>query len=210
MRRNQIILKKFILLLWFFKNEEGIPQEYFSFKNIKLIFLVIPESFLTLILCPFWHEHTCSVSYQKDPALFDSFKIPHQVVVVVSNTVWALELASLSKNKFLFTALTGQHNKINLRPSRKGRQSSIVLRRQAEIIVCDMNVRRLCNSCCTQWVKNNPVVGLRMVLLFSRLSWKTPNIYVSMEQKICLKNIFWWVKCDGNSTNIIVLSVFFG
>ena len=23
------------------------------------IFLVIPESFLTLILCPFWHEHTC-------------------------------------------------------------------------------------------------------------------------------------------------------
>ena len=124
------------------------------------IFLVIPESFLTLILCPFWHEHTCSVSYQKDPALFDSFKIPHQVVVVVSDTVWALELASLSKNKFLFTALTGQHNKINLRPSRKGRQLSIVLRRQAEIIVCDMNVRRLCNSCCTQWFKNNPVAGI--------------------------------------------------
>ena len=157
------------------------------------IFLVIPESFLTLILCPFWHEHTCSVSYQKDPALFDSFKIPHQVVIVVSNTVWALELASLSKNKFLFTALTGQHNKIYLRPSRKGRKLSIVLRRQAEIIVCDMNVWRLCNSCCTQWVKNNPGVGLRMVLLFSRFfSWKTPNIYVSMEQKICLiVNISW-------------------
>ena len=68
------------------------------------IFLVIPESVLTLILCPFWHEHTCSVSYQKDPALFDSFKIPHQVVVVVSDTVWAPELASLSTNKFLFTA----------------------------------------------------------------------------------------------------------
>ena len=139
------------------------------------IFLVIPESFLTLILCPFWHEHTCSVSYQKDPALFDSFKIPHQVVIVVSNRVWALELASLSKNKFLFTALTGQHNKIYLRPSRKGRKLSIVLRRQAEIIVCDMNVWRLCNSCCTQWVKNNPGVGLRMVLLFSRFFMEDPK-----------------------------------
>ena len=106
-----------------------IPREYFSFKNVKLntknwnypakndftvmifqkprsypIVLVIPESFLTLILCPFLHEHPCSVSYQKDPALFDSFKIPHQVVVVVSDTVWAPELASLSTNKFLFTA----------------------------------------------------------------------------------------------------------
>ena len=151
MRRNEIILPKLILLLWYFINQEVIQ-----------FFLVIPESFLTLILCQFWHEHTCSVSYQKDPALFDSFKIPHQVVAVVNDTVWALELASLSKNKFLFTALAGQHNKINLFPSRKGRQLSIVLRRQAEIIVCDMNVRRLCNSCCTQWVKNNPVVGLRM------------------------------------------------
>ena len=106
------------------------------------IFLVIPESFLTLILCPFWHEHTCSVSYQKDPALFDSFKIPHEVVVVVSFlTVW-YGLGSRNykfiQNKFLFTALTGQHNKINLRPNRKGRQLSIVLRRQAEIIVCDI------------------------------------------------------------------------
>ena len=164
MRRNEIILLKLILLLWYFINQEVIH-----------FFLVIPESFLTLILCPFWHEHTCGVSYQKDPALFDSFKIPHQVVAVVSDTVWALELASLSKNKFLFTALTGQHNKINLRPSRKGRQLSIVLRRQAEIIVCDMNVRRLCNSCCTQWIKNNPVVGLGMVLLFSRFFMEDPK-----------------------------------
>ena len=124
------------------------------------IVLVIPESFLTVILCPFWHEHPCRVSYQKDPALFDSFKIPHRVVVVVNDTVWASELASLSTNKCCFTALTFQHNKINLRPSRKGRQLSIVLRRQAEIIVCDMNVRRLCNSCCTQWFKNNPVAGI--------------------------------------------------
>ena len=59
------------------------------------------------------------MSYQKDPALFDSFKIPHQVVVVVNDTVWASELASLSTNKCLFTALTGQHNKINLRPAGK-------------------------------------------------------------------------------------------
>ena len=127
-----------------------IPQEYFSFKNLKLnpkkwnypakndftvmifkkprsypIVLVIPESFLTVILCPFWHEHPCSVSYQKDPALFDSFKIPHRVVVVVNDTVWASELPSLSTNKCRFTALTFQHNKINLRPRRKGRQLSI-------------------------------------------------------------------------------------
>ena len=144
-------------------------------RSYPILVLVIPESFLTLILCPFWHEHTCSVSYQKDPALFDSFRIPHQVVVVVSDTVWDLELASISKNKFLFTALTVQHNKINLRPNRKGRQLPIVLRRQAEIIVCDMNVRRLCNSCCTQLVKNNPGVGLRMVLLFSRFFMEDPK-----------------------------------
>ena len=72
MRRNEIILPKLILLLWYFINQEVIQ-----------FFLVIPESFLTLILCPFWHEHTCSVSYQKDPGLFDSFKIPHQDVYQV-------------------------------------------------------------------------------------------------------------------------------
>ena len=76
MRRNEIILPKLILLLWYFINQEVIQ-----------FFLVIPESFLTVILCPFWHEHTYSVSYQKDPALFHSFKIPHQVVAAVSDTV---------------------------------------------------------------------------------------------------------------------------
>ena len=151
-----------------------IPREYFSFKNVKLntknwnypakndftvmifqkprsypIVLVIPESFLTLILCPFWHEHPCSVSYQKDPALFDSFKIPHQVVVVVNDTVWASELANLSKNNFLFTALTGQYNKINLCPSRKGRQLSIsslkmkILWLCLSMLCCDDKLRSL-------------------------------------------------------------------
>ena len=83
------------------------------------IVLVIPESFLTVILCPFWHEHPCSVSYQKDPALFDSFKIPHRVVVVVNDTVWASELPSLSTNKCRFTALTFSTIKLTYAPAGK-------------------------------------------------------------------------------------------
>ena len=141
------------------------------------IFLVIPESFLTLILCPFWHEHTCSVSYQKDPALFDSFKIPHQVVVVVSDTVWVLELASLSKNKFLFTALTGQHNKINLRPSGKGRQLSISS--------LQMTILWLCISmlCCDDKLRS----------LFA--TWKSGG-FVTVVVRNGLKTIQWLVSCS--------------
>ena len=46
--------------------------------------------------------------------------------------------------------------------------------------------RRLCNSCCTQWVKNNPVVGLRMVLLFSRFFMEDPKYLCFNGEKICL------------------------
>ena len=37
MRRNQIILQKFILLLGFFKNEEGIHMFYLSPKSISVL-----------------------------------------------------------------------------------------------------------------------------------------------------------------------------
>ena len=197
-----------------------IPQEYFSFKNIKLnpkkwnypakndftvmifkkprsypIVLVIPESFLTVILCPFWHEHPCSVSYQKDPALFDFFKIPHRVVVVVNDTVWASELASLSRNKCRFTALAFQHNKINLRPSRKGRQLSIsglqmtILGLCISMLCCDDTLR----SSFATWTSGGFVTVvarnglkqssvwylvlhfLRMVLLFSKFFMEDPK-----------------------------------
>ena len=53
------------------------------------------ESFLALILYQFRHEHPYSMSYQKDQALFDLPKVPHQVVAVVNDTVWARELGSL-------------------------------------------------------------------------------------------------------------------
>ena len=87
MRRNQIILPKIILLLRYFENEEVIQLFYLS-----------PKSLFALILCQFWHGHPYSVSYQRDQAFFDSFKVPHQVVAVVTDTVWALELASSFKS----------------------------------------------------------------------------------------------------------------
>ena len=71
------------------------------------VVLFIPEGFLALILRQFWHEHPYSMSYQRDHALFDSFKVPHQVVDAVNDTVWARELANLFTNKCLFTTLTG-------------------------------------------------------------------------------------------------------
>ena len=108
-RRNQIILPKIILFLFqkqgSYSTVSFIPREYFSFKILKLnanelnyparnyfivivfqkrrsclIFLFKPEGFfLALILCQFWHEHLYSVSYPRDKALFDSFKVLHQV-----------------------------------------------------------------------------------------------------------------------------------
>ena len=65
------------------------------------------------------------MSYQRDQALFDSFKVPHQVDAVVTDTVLARELANSFTNKCLFTIITGQHNKINSRLSRKCTQLSI-------------------------------------------------------------------------------------
>ena len=66
---------------------------------------------------------------------------------------------------------------------------------------------RLCNSCCKQSFKNHPVAGILFSIskewfyYFQDFSWKTPNIYVSMEQKNChIINISQWVKCYGNST----------
>ena len=65
------------------------------------------------------------MSYQRDQALFNLFKVPHQVVAVVTDTVWALEHASSFTNKCLFTIIKGQHNEINLRLSSKSIQLSI-------------------------------------------------------------------------------------
>ena len=71
------------------------------------VVLFIPEGFLALILCQFWHETPYSLSYQRDQALSDSFKVPHQVVDAVNDTVWARELANLFTKKCLFTSLMG-------------------------------------------------------------------------------------------------------
>ena len=75
------------------------------------------------------------MSYQRDQALFDSFKVPHQVL--------ARELANSFTNKCLFTIITGQHNKINSRLSRKCTQLSIsslqktILRLHISKLFCD-------------------------------------------------------------------------
>ena len=156
------------------------------------IVLVIPESFLTVILCPFWHEHPCSVSYQKDPALFDSFKIPHRVVVVVNDTVWASELPSLSTNKCRFTALTFQHNKINLRLSRKGRQLSIS--------GLQMTILGLCISmlCCDDTLRS------------SFATW-TSDGFVTVVARNGLKTIQCLVSCSPFRKNVsTVFKIFHG
>ena len=64
---------------------------------------------------------------------------------------------------------------------------------------------RLCNSCCMQSFKNNPVAGICSPFLKNGStvfkSFHGPNIYVSMQQKNChIINISWWMKCYGNST----------
>ena len=69
-----------------------------------------PEGFLALILCQFWHEHLYSVSYQRDQALLDSFKVLHQVIAAVDDT------SGLG---------SGQHNEINFHSRSKCRQISI-------------------------------------------------------------------------------------
>lgn len=113
---------------------------YDIFKTKKLCncFIFSPRVFLALILRQFWDGHLYSVSYQRDRALFDSFKVPHQVVVVVAATVEARELASSFTDKCLFTTLTGQYNEINLHPSRKCTQISISS--------LQMTILRLCIS----------------------------------------------------------------
>ena len=182
------------------------------------IFLVIPESFLTLILCPFWHEHTCSVSYQKDPALFDSFKIPHEVVVVVSflrfDTVWALEITSLFKINFFLRPSRVSTIKLTYAPAGKVENYPLCCDDKLRSLFATWTSGGFVTVVARNGLKTIQGLVLRMVLLFQDFSWKTPNIYVSMEQKICIiVNISWWVKCDGNSTNVIemfVLSVFFG
>ena len=116
-----------------------IPREYFGLKNFKLnanksnypaknyfIVMIFQNRrsyqlfylFLDLILCQFWHEHPYSVSYQSDQALFDAFKVPLLLQLIIP-VVWVRELANLFTNKWLFTTLTSQHNEITLRPSSK-------------------------------------------------------------------------------------------
>ena len=75
-------------------------------KKFSSCFIYPRGFFLTLILCQFWHEHPYSLSYQRDQALFDSFKVPHQVIDAVNDTVWTGELANLFTNKCLFITLT--------------------------------------------------------------------------------------------------------
>ena len=77
---------------------------YDIFKTKKLCncFIFPPRVFLALILRQFWDGHLYSVSYQRDRALFDSFKVPHHGVVVVVATVEARELASSFTDKYVF------------------------------------------------------------------------------------------------------------
>ena len=118
------------------------------------------------------------MSYQRDQALFDLFKVPHQVVAVVTDTVWALEHASSFTNKCLFAIIKGQHNEIHLRPSSQSIQLSIfslqmtqlwlcfsllycdeTLRWDLQIIARDMHVTWYYDSCCTRSFKNIPMAG---------------------------------------------------
>ena len=191
------------------------------------VVLFIPEGFLALILRQFWHEHPYSMSYQRDQALFDSFKVPYQVVDAVNDTVWARELANLFTNKCLFTTLTGKHYEINLRPSRNCRLLSISSLEMTTfglcipMLCCDDTLRwsfGTCTSRCLvtvfgrsrletiQWLVfcSSKILNFeRMVLLFSRFFFFTEDskyLCFNGAKKLSQSNISWWVKCYGNST----------
>ena len=165
------------------------------------------------------------MSYQRDQALFDSFKVPHQVVAVVTDTVLARELASSFTNKCLFTIIMGQHNKINLRRSRKCTQLSISSQQKTiswlriSKLFCDDTLR---SSFATLMSRDLITVVARsrfkiiywlvyffqkrfyierMALLFSRFFKVDPKYLWFNGAKNChIVNIYWSVRCYGNST----------
>ena len=165
------------------------------------------------------------MSYQRDQALFDSFKVPHKVVAVVTDTVLARELASSFTNKCLLIIIMGQHNKINSRRSRKCIQLSISSLQKTiswlriSKLFCDDTLR---SSFATRISRDVMTVVARsrfkiihwlvycfqkrfyierMALLFSRFSMVDPKYLWFNGAKNChIANISWSVRCYGNST----------
>ena len=165
------------------------------------------------------------MSYQRDQALFDSFKVPHQVVDVVTDAVLARELASSFTNKYLFTIIMGQHDKINSRRSRKCTQLSVSSLQKTISWLCISNrfcddtlrssfATRMSRDLITVVARNrfkiiNWLVYCfqkrfyieRMALLFSRFFMVDPKYLWFNGAKNChIVNISWSVKCYGNST----------
>ena len=167
------------------------------------------------------------MSYQRDQALFDSFKVPHQVVAVVTDTVLARELASSFTNKYLFTIIMGQHDKINSRRSRKCTKLSVFSLQKTiswlciSKLFCDDTLRssfatrvRMSRDLMTAVARNRfKIIHWlvycfqkrfyieRMALLFSRFFMVDPKYLWFNGAKNChIVNISWSVKCHGNST----------
>ena len=167
------------------------------------------------------------MSYQRDQALFDSFKVPHQVVAVVTDTVLARELASSFTNKYLFTIIMGQHDKINSHHSRKCTKLSVFSLQKTiswlciSKLFCDDTLRssfatrvRMSRDLMTAVARNRfKIIHWlvycfqkrfyieRMALLFSRFFMVDPKYLWFNGAKNChIVNISWSVKCHGNST----------
>ena len=167
------------------------------------------------------------MSYQRDQALFDSFKVPHQVVAVVTDTVLARELASSFTSKYLFTIIMGQHDKINSRRSRKCTKLSVFSLQKTiswlciSKLFCDDTLRssfatrvRMSRDLMTAVARNRfKIIHWlvycfqkrfyieRMALLFSRFFMVDPKYLWFNGAKNChIVNISWSVKCHGNST----------
>ena len=147
-------------------------------KKLSICFIYPSGVFLALILCQFLHDHPYSVSYQRDRALFDSFKVLHQVVAVVTDTVLTLELASSLQIKVFLQSSRVSTMKWTYAPSGKCTQLSIsslqmtilplnvfmlcyedTVRWDLQIIVRDTHVTWCYDCCCTRSFKNHPLAG---------------------------------------------------
>ena len=144
---------------------------------------------------------------------------------MVTDTVLARELASSFTNKYLFTIIMGQHDKINSRRSRKCTQLSVSSLQKTISWLCIS--KRFCDdtlrsSFATRMSRDLMTVVARnrfkiihwlvycfqkrfyierMALLFSRFFMVDPKyLWFNGANNCHIVNISWSVKCHGNST----------
>ena len=154
------------------------------------------------------------MSYQRDQALFDSFKVPHQVVAVVTDTILAHELATSFTNKCLFIitwvsitksthAAAGNVHNYPF-PVYKRLYHDCVFLSFSVTTHWDHRSRHVCHAIFWQLLRTVVLKRFyieRMALLFSRFFMVDPKYLWFNGPKNChIVNVSWLVKCYGNST----------